>query len=85
MTSWPRCAAIAPGGDVAHLVPSLTKEERVRFADWLDWEAHTDEGLIEQMLGIKVPEAVIKNRRTEVLAHRIVSAKLRSIQEESIG
>lgn len=67
------------------MVPSLTREERERFAAWLEWEAQTDEKLIEQMMKINTPDSLMRLRRLEVLAAITIARKLRGTTDESIG
>lgn len=67
----------------------LTTAERLRFIEWLDWQADSNKGLIEQWekLGGDQPhiEAVAKKLRAEEMAYRIVSSILRTTEEMSIG
>jgi len=59
----------------------LTKEEREKFATYLEESAQQDEGLVDQMKKINTPEALIKYRLVEVHAAKIVAKKLRSWEE----
>ena len=59
----------------------LTHEERNRFAEWLEKDAVSTEGLIEQMMKIPRMETIIKIKRIEVSAQRIVAKMLRSVED----
>ena len=65
----------------------LTDQERERFADWLENEAESDEGMAEQVLGLPtgdMMDPLAKKLRAEALAARIVAAKLRSVERQTI-
>ena len=64
----------------------LTDEERMRFADWLELEARTATGLIEQLekLG-QYAAPLVAREKAEAAAARLIAAKLRGIQSMSIG
>lgn len=58
----------------------LNAEERERFAEYLEQDATTTEGLIRQMETMAtdpVMAALIKQRRVEMLAERVVAKMLR--------
>lgn len=61
---------------------TLNKEEREKFAAWLEHEAHVDFKLIEQMEKINVPSFVL-NKRLEVANSCTTVAKmLRSVDDQ---
>lgn len=62
----------------------LTKEERDRFAAWLEQEAASDKGLLEQMEKLPNMAAVISHRKNEIIAALLVARKLRSIEDWKI-
>jgi hypothetical protein len=62
----------------------LTDEERERLASYLEQDAESTLGLVEQMRKINLPEAVIKLKLTEVAAQKIVVKMLRSTKSMSI-
>jgi hypothetical protein len=63
----------------------LTDAERERFAAYLEHEAATDEGIVTQMENIHVPEAMIRRVRAEAAAARMVAAKLRAAETQTIS
>lgn len=64
----------------------LTQEERDRFASWLENEAATSKGLIEQMEKLGPQFAIGAQReRNEATAALIIARKLRSTSSDSIG
>lgn len=64
----------------------LTDQERERFAAWLEHEAGTARGMIEQLekLGPMGAPAIAREK-TEMTAALIVARKLRATHSESIG
>lgn len=59
---------------------SLTQRERNRFASWLEHEAATSKGLIEQME--KLPQfqlVIIEREKAEAAAATLIATKLRAI------
>jgi hypothetical protein len=64
----------------------LTKEERNRFASWLELQASTSAGIIEQMkkLGPHLLP-LIEREQNEAWAASIIARKLRATHDESIG
>lgn len=68
------------------MIDSLTREERIRFAAWLEQEAATDSALAEQLekLGPAMAPAVC-HRRAEADAAASIARKLRSIEEVGLG
>ena len=68
---------------------SLSQQERDRFATWLEQDAKTTEGMIEQMkklsMGAALHEAMTKKMKTEAAAMLIVAARLRSTEKDTIG
>lgn len=63
-------------------MPMLTKAERDKFADYLEIEAVQDNLLAEQAETISPDMA--KKLRVESMASKIVAAKLRAIETETI-
>jgi hypothetical protein len=65
----------------------LTDQERQRFADWLEMEADSNEGLAAQMDKIAGPMMgeVSKRQRIEAAAMRLIAKRLRSTESMSIG
>lgn len=59
------------------MIPTLTEEERLKFADYLEHDSSVTEGLIEQMKKIQTMEIVIKSKTAEMHAQRIVARMLR--------
>lgn len=62
----------------------LTAEERDRFATWLEQEAATDKGLLEQMKQLEGMAPMIQHRKVEIAAALMVARKLRSIEDWGI-
>jgi hypothetical protein len=64
----------------------LTPQERERFAAWLEHEAATSNGLIEQMkkLGSHVAPLVAREE-AESRASLLIARKLRATHSESLG
>jgi len=65
----------------------LTEQERHRFADWLEMEAASSEGLaleLDKLFGGSVA-AIAKQHRMEAAASRLIAKKLRSIESMTIG
>jgi hypothetical protein len=65
-------------------VITLTREEREKFAAFLEQDAASGEDLIAQMEKIPTPEALIKKYRTEALAQRIVAKMLRATEDATL-
>lgn len=66
---------------------SLSDEERQRFAAYLEQDAANDAAMaeqIEKMGGGPPMEMMAKKMRTEATAARIVAAKLRSIETQTV-
>lgn len=64
----------------------LTDQERNRFAAWLEHEAATDKGLLEQMEKLGPAFAVVTaHKKGEIDAALLIARKLRSIESQSIG
>ena len=61
----------------------LSRQERERFAAWLEHEADTDQGLIRQMEAVR-QELVAKHFKVRVAAYRIVAKELRNIEDASV-
>jgi hypothetical protein len=64
----------------------LTPAEKIRFMEWLDEEAATNEKLAEQADKLSAFSGVVSKRlRQMAIACRIVSEALRGAQTETIG
>jgi hypothetical protein len=63
----------------------LSDAERVRFADWLEWEADQSDGMAAQMdkLNDGMMRHLAKVHRTEAAAMRLILKRLRDT--ESMG
>ena len=55
----------------------LTKEERDKFATYLEASARDSYSMVKQMEKIHVPEVVIENMSKEIVAELLVANKLR--------
>jgi hypothetical protein len=63
----------------------LTAQERERFAAWLEHEAATAKGLIEQMEKLGPPVALLVTReKAEATAALVIARKLRATHSDSI-
>lgn len=63
----------------------LTEAERHKFADWLEHEAMTSQGLIVQMEKVGGPFAALATRyRGEAAAMILIAKKLRSIESFTV-
>jgi hypothetical protein len=62
----------------------LTQAERDKFAAWLENEARTDMGMVEQMATIGTPDMVLTRYRQEATAAMLIARKLRSIHDEVV-
>ena len=58
----------------------LNKEERVKFATYLEQDADSTEGILIQMKKINSPESVIKKYTAEMLSARVIAKKLRDTE-----
>ena len=64
----------------------LTPEERERFAAWLEHEAMTARGMIEQLEKLGPHTApIIWRQKQEAAAALIIARKLRATSSDSIG
>ena len=65
----------------------LTDAERQKFADYLELDATSTEGIVAQMKklpgGVMLP--AIRKYEAEAAAARVVAAKLRSMQSQTLG
>ena len=63
----------------------LTREDRIRFAEYLTREAESTEVIVKQMetvgMSSAIIEAVIEKYRTEIRACRVVAALLLKTQD----
>lgn len=64
----------------ASLPITLSADERERFAVWLEQEAVTAEGLLEQMQAMRLPEAILNLHKLEAIASRAIAKKLRATE-----
>ena len=62
------------------MIIMLSKEERERFAAWLEQDAAGTDGLLQQMAKLPNTEAIAKVKRAESMAQKIVAKMLRSIE-----
>ncbi|MCP4410161.1 MAG: hypothetical protein GY807_20950 [Gammaproteobacteria bacterium] len=62
----------------------LNDAERIKFAGYLEQDAQSNEGLIEQMEKLPALDAVIKKKRVEVMACRVVVQMLRGVETQTI-
>jgi len=62
----------------------LSAEERHRFADWLEEEAETAEGLVAQMKQMNAPDVVWKQYSLEAAANLIVARRLRATESMTV-
>lgn len=63
----------------------LTEQERNKFADYLEHEAATDQGMIEQCEKLSGMEPIIKKMNVERMAALVIARKLRSIETDIIS
>lgn len=65
---------------------NLTDAEREKFATYLEQQASMDQDIITQLEKMTDPtmQAMAKKFRTEMMAAKIVAAKLRSIETQSV-
>lgn len=64
----------------------LTDQERDRFATWLEQEAATAKGLIEQMGKLGTMAApLVAREEAEAAAALLIARKLRATHSDSIG
>lgn len=66
------------------MILTLSREDRERFAAWLEQDAAGTLGLVEQMAKIPGTEVVAKLKRTEALAQQIVAKMLRATEEMTL-
>ena len=63
----------------------LTPQERDKFALYLEQEAATDDQMVDQLEKMGGVEPMVKKLRAEAMAAKIIAAKLRSIEDETIS
>lgn len=63
---------------------NLTKEERDKFTAWLEQDASSTEGLMEQMKKLPNMSLIIQKKHVEVMSQRIVAKLLQSIEDSEI-
>lgn len=67
------------------MIISLSVEERNRFADWLEQENRTAQGIIEQLKKLgPAGEVMSRREKAEAAAAQIIARKLRSIEDASL-
>lgn len=70
------------------MIPTLTQEERDKFATWLEYQAKADHKMAEQIKDMRGPpsmaEVLAKKYRVEAMAKEIVAKVLRSIETETM-
>ena len=59
---------------------SLTQAERDKFAEFLEQEAKSAEGILAQMEKVPVPEVLKRRYRAEALAQAVVAKMLRATE-----
>lgn len=67
---------------------TLTDQERAKFAAYLEQDAAATDGLVKQLgnLGANpATDMLTKKMKAEATAARIVAAKLRSIETDTVG
>jgi len=58
----------------------LTDEERRRFVDYLEDDATSTDGIVQQMESIHTPAFIVQKFKAEAIAMRMVAAKLRTTE-----
>lgn len=66
-------------------IPSLTPEERKKFAEWLRWEANVNAMLIQQMDKLPGMKHVADRKRQEAAIFTHVASYLESIEDVTFG
>lgn len=65
---------------------TLTRDERMKFAAWCEAQAADATAIIEQLKKLGPHGDVVAAReKQEALAARLIAAKLRAIEDASIG
>lgn len=67
------------------MVISLEAHERERFASWLEQEAETTDGIVEQMKKTSIPQEMVRLMKAEAGAFTLIARKLRSIEDQTIS
>ena len=62
----------------------LGRVECERFILWLEQDAAGTLGLVDQMATLPNMEALMKRKRTEAMAQKVVAHMLRSVQEMAL-
>jgi hypothetical protein len=67
------------------MVEPLTKEERIRFAFWLESQAKDSQLLLQQLekMGPSVVE-VVKRERAEMMSALVIARKLRAVEDVTL-
>lgn len=63
---------------------SLTKEERDKFAAYLEQDAYESQVLVEQLKTLPGGEILAKKLTLEIAACHIVATKLRSVENQTL-
>lgn len=63
------------------MILMLSRDERERFAAWCEQDADGTLGLVEQMAKLPNMDVIIKLKRTEAMAQKIVAKILRSTED----
>lgn len=67
------------------MIIQLSKEERDKFASYLEQEAESDKLILTQMEKLSGMEPLIKHKKIEILSYLTVAKILRSIESVEIG
>lgn len=62
----------------------LTPADRLKFAEYLERDAASNEALVEQMRHISGVPSIIDRYRAEAAACRLVAAKLRAVEDQEV-
>lgn len=62
----------------------LTTEERLKFQHWLLQEIHSDTILLEKLQTIPGMDPLVKQRKIEITAAKVIANKLASITTEEV-
>lgn len=67
------------------MVTQMTDEDRLKFIGWLEQQVVSGEIMVEQFERIELPVALIAREKSELLAAKVILAKLRSTEMDSVG
>ena len=62
----------------------LTETERIKFAEWCEMQADSNEGIARQAGKIGMPEPLLRMLDAETQAMRVVANKLRNTESQEI-